>query len=376
MSSILVVEDDHRFRETVANCLVIRGFRVKTAANGPQAIELGSLHRPRTLVVDWNLNGRLNGLEVARALRLVCPELQVILMTGFLSHDLEDEASGLSAVRSIRKPFALGALYEAVRTAELNRLPSGGELELPVFEIDASSHILYRNREAERLVAESEQGTRCARFSELFLDPPRLDLGAAAQGWLDLVAAFALPTQLSLATRPFPGQDRWLVVVHRDGQDFVRRLPEVDALLGRDGHSRPRRIAPGHALIAEPNAFLRHALKARLHAEGAVCHTAGDRQEALDLLRRDRDIDVVILDFDLPGGRLTDLVAEMIEARPGIHIVGTGNDDRRREFRSLGVRRFVRKPLDWHTLIEAIPASWTPRGDRQPALHSERRSRP
>ena len=65
---ILVVDDNRDSASTLAMLLTIRGHRVKTAHDGPEALRLLSNYRPRLILLDLGLPG-MSGYEVAQRVR-------------------------------------------------------------------------------------------------------------------------------------------------------------------------------------------------------------------------------------------------------------------------------------------------------------------
>jgi PAS domain S-box-containing protein len=86
---VLLVDDEAGVRETVAEYLGERGFRVVEAADGPAALRLmDSGVRPNVLVSDVGLPGGMNGRQVAEACRERFPELPVLFITGYAATQL------------------------------------------------------------------------------------------------------------------------------------------------------------------------------------------------------------------------------------------------------------------------------------------------
>lgn len=83
MQRILVVEDDDDSREGLRLLLEASGYRVETAANGPEGLSMLMSGKPDTAIVDIDLPG-MNGYEIARRARRV-PELhtRLIALTGY-----------------------------------------------------------------------------------------------------------------------------------------------------------------------------------------------------------------------------------------------------------------------------------------------------
>jgi CheY-like chemotaxis protein len=81
---LLVVDDNMDAAESFALLLLASGHKVRTAYDGPSAVEAARVYRPDVAFLDIGLPG-LNGYEVARAIRLQSENEKVVLvaMTGY-----------------------------------------------------------------------------------------------------------------------------------------------------------------------------------------------------------------------------------------------------------------------------------------------------
>lgn len=102
--SILVVDDEKTVRETLAHVLEDTGFKVASAADGLQAVQLLAGKRFDVALVDIRMPG-LNGLEVLARARQISPDTQVILITAFGTVESAVEAIKLGASDYVVKPF-------------------------------------------------------------------------------------------------------------------------------------------------------------------------------------------------------------------------------------------------------------------------------
>jgi CheY-like chemotaxis protein len=117
--TVLVVEDDVDVREVVAMHLRQLGYRVLTAADGPEALAL--LQRADTvdlLFTDLVMPNGVRGDELARRARELRKGLRVVLTSGypdtgepFALNDLGDNIGFLP------KPYKADELSRAIRTA-------------------------------------------------------------------------------------------------------------------------------------------------------------------------------------------------------------------------------------------------------------------
>jgi DNA-binding response OmpR family regulator len=111
---IMVVEDDQSIQGIVEEALSDGGFEPAIAASGEEAVTLlkGSKGKYRALVTDINLQGRMDGWEVAKQAREIDPEFPVIYMTGQSADQWA--SSGVPNSILLTKPFAPAQLVTAV----------------------------------------------------------------------------------------------------------------------------------------------------------------------------------------------------------------------------------------------------------------------
>ena len=127
---ILVIEDDPDVRTLIAEVCRLQGHEVLEAANGAEAIELGTGGQPDLVLVDWVLPD-ISGTEVILELRRQGVMSPMIMLTGRTTKT--DEVVGLEvgADDYITKPFdsrILAARINAhLRRATLSEAGGGRE---------------------------------------------------------------------------------------------------------------------------------------------------------------------------------------------------------------------------------------------------------
>ncbi len=116
MPSILLIDDDALFRETLGDALTENGYTVRQAADGAEGTRL-----LRTMPVDLVLTDivmpRQEGLETIKALRRIYPKLGIIAMSGGLAQAAPfylKIAGDFGAQRTLQKPFDLPTLLTAI----------------------------------------------------------------------------------------------------------------------------------------------------------------------------------------------------------------------------------------------------------------------
>jgi len=119
--SLLIVDDETRFLNTIANRLRRRGFDVHTASNGPDAIDLARREQFDVAVVDLRMPG-MEGGQVLRILKEEHQFLEVVVLTGHGSIESAVELTKLGAHAYLPKPYELEKLIEVLTEAYEVRL--------------------------------------------------------------------------------------------------------------------------------------------------------------------------------------------------------------------------------------------------------------
>jgi DNA-binding response OmpR family regulator len=119
LPEVLLVEDDPRIASFVTRALGASGLTVQWVATAGEGMERLRMGRPAVAVLDLNLPD-LDGLDLLRSVRSTLPwgsELPVIIITARTDPADRAVAEELGVRAYLRKPFPLGELLAAVRTA-------------------------------------------------------------------------------------------------------------------------------------------------------------------------------------------------------------------------------------------------------------------
>ena len=111
--SILVVDDDRKLVELIKLYLERDGYRVLTAYDGQEALELARERRPNLIILDLMLP-KIDGLNVCEILRRES-EVPIIMLTAKTTEQDRITGLDLGADDYITKPFSLGELLARVR---------------------------------------------------------------------------------------------------------------------------------------------------------------------------------------------------------------------------------------------------------------------
>lgn len=111
---VLVVDDEPRLAQTVQRGLVLDGFTVTVAGNGPDGLRLALEEPFDVIVLDIMLPG-LSGYEVLRRLRAEQVWTPVLMLTAKDGSFEETDAFDLGADDYLTKPFVFSVLSARLR---------------------------------------------------------------------------------------------------------------------------------------------------------------------------------------------------------------------------------------------------------------------
>jgi two-component system cell cycle sensor histidine kinase/response regulator CckA len=114
--TILVVEDEELLLDLLKEMLEDEGYRVLTAADGPQAIDLYRAEKENVSLVlsDMGLPG-MGGWEVLRQLKSINPSVKVILSSGFMDSKVRQDMVSAGAKDFIQKPYMPEKVIQKIR---------------------------------------------------------------------------------------------------------------------------------------------------------------------------------------------------------------------------------------------------------------------
>ena len=120
-NTLLIVDDDDRFRERLAKAFQQRNFTVTQAPSLSHVVELVKHTKWKRAVVDLCLLDG-NGLQVINSLRNSDPEIEIVVLTGYGTIDTAVEAMKLGAVNYLNKPADADSIIEAFEPDTASKL--------------------------------------------------------------------------------------------------------------------------------------------------------------------------------------------------------------------------------------------------------------
>ena len=131
MATILLVDDEDRFRESLAKRLSLRDYDVVDVDNGEDAIKRVRADRDLEVVVlDVKMPG-MDGHQTLKEIKEFRPAIQVIMLTGHGSLESAKATGKLDAFAYMEKPCDLEALVEKIEEARQEKVYAMARHEIP-----------------------------------------------------------------------------------------------------------------------------------------------------------------------------------------------------------------------------------------------------
>ena len=118
---ILMVDDEEKFLQAVSERLSIKGFDVKTATSGDDAIAAAQKGGYDVAIVDLQMPGT-DGTQVLKILKENHRYIEIIMLTGHATVDAAVECTRLGAFKFLEKPYDFDMLVEALKDAYQTRI--------------------------------------------------------------------------------------------------------------------------------------------------------------------------------------------------------------------------------------------------------------
>jgi CheY-like chemotaxis protein len=112
MKKILLVDDEEGIQLLYQEEFQDEGYEVISAFTGEEALEKFKSEIPDLVILDIMMPG-MNGIEVLRQMKMIAPQLPVILSTAY--HEYKQDLSAWASDEFIVKSPDLQNLKEAVR---------------------------------------------------------------------------------------------------------------------------------------------------------------------------------------------------------------------------------------------------------------------
>ena len=112
--TVLLVEDEPMVRQVAERALTRHGYKVITATNGEEALEVINRGEPIALLVSDVVMPLMDGPTMVREARKTRPKLPILFMSGYAEEQLR-KSIDIDNVAFLPKPFSVQELAEAAR---------------------------------------------------------------------------------------------------------------------------------------------------------------------------------------------------------------------------------------------------------------------
>ncbi len=114
--SVLFVDDEVEFLETLLKRMKKRDLQVSGAKSGEEAIEFLDQNRVDVVVLDVKMPG-MDGIQALREIKRLHPIIEVIMLTGHASVEVAIQGMELGAFDYLMKPVDIDDLLYKVQDA-------------------------------------------------------------------------------------------------------------------------------------------------------------------------------------------------------------------------------------------------------------------
>ena len=112
--TVLLVEDEPMVRTVAERALTRHGYKVLTANNGEDALEILGKDEEVNLLISDVVMPVMDGPTMVREARKAHPQLPILFMSGYAEEQLR-KSIDIDHVAFLPKPFSVQELAEAVR---------------------------------------------------------------------------------------------------------------------------------------------------------------------------------------------------------------------------------------------------------------------
>ena len=114
--TVFLVEDEELLKELVRSLLEAKGYRVLTAGDGEEAINVFQQHQHEIQVVITDLDlPKFGGDELCRRITIINPSIPLIVASGFIDPGMEAQVFGDGVKGFLQKPYKANEVISSVR---------------------------------------------------------------------------------------------------------------------------------------------------------------------------------------------------------------------------------------------------------------------
>jgi DNA-binding response OmpR family regulator len=121
---VLIIDDEKDFLDIIAERIRARGMDVSTVTSVDVALNMIEEESFDVVIMDFMMPG-MNGFQTLKAIKVKKPEVQIILLTGYVPEEKRIEAKALGALDVLEKPPDLKDLIAKIRGVKAQKTVRG-----------------------------------------------------------------------------------------------------------------------------------------------------------------------------------------------------------------------------------------------------------
>jgi len=347
MAKILVLDDDKDYCEEISLALSNDNHKILTASCPREAITLCIAERPDILISDWMLKESLDGLSAAEVMEVIQPELKIILITGFASKDLKENAKQQEVFALLEKPFSASKLREVVASAITDKVTHLQQEALPIgiFEVTNKNTVTYANSYAKKtLLKNSKLPVSLTTVINFDSDYPNSAIWHKAKSQNSKESNI-----FSFKIRKIDKARDCIIFLSEENHSY-KFEPITQELLGDNVENSSIKE---HLLIVDDFSQIRKVAAAILKDSEHLCHTAQNLEEAHRLFTKDKNIKYIIFDLEMNSTENKEFIRKIRSSKRDITTIGSCSfyTD---ETSKYNVDAFLPKPWSDLELLETV----------------------
>jgi len=115
--NLLLVDDEKKFLDTIADRIRLKGFDPLLAASGKEALDIARQHKIDAAVVDLKMPD-MDGLVIITKLKEMHPKIKTVLLTGFGNEKVKEAAQALDS--SYFEKDRMGSFWHFMKRLQRN----------------------------------------------------------------------------------------------------------------------------------------------------------------------------------------------------------------------------------------------------------------
>ncbi|WP_270089541.1 response regulator [Sphingobacterium sp. SYP-B4668] len=384
---LLIIEDDINFAEILRDYAIEKGFEPLLAYNGVKGLDMALEHQPNAIILDIMLP-LMDGWEVLKKLKSneITRDIPVHMMSAASLN--KNEPINKGAIGFLRKPVSEESLDNAFKT--IKSLISTPLKRVLIIEDHAlqSDFIKSSLNEGNTVVDQAFNAKEAMEILSMqkVYDCIILDINLPDRSGLELLDEIkAIPlyqnTPIIINTAmeiPAESTERILrhtqAMVLKSGKSNTRLIDEVNLFLNRledikEQGKRPtntkgevileKALAGKKVLIADDDMRNVFALSTAFEAYNMQIEVANNGLEAIQLLEKGNDFDLVLMDIMMPEMDGFEAIEKIRQNKkfanlPVIAVTAKAMKGDREKTIQIGANDYISKPIDLDKLISLM----------------------